>query len=288
MTMSDLDPRLHAYRDDLADVRLEGKVSARRFISGEPLWVKTHFADVHAKPDSQSGINTQALFGDEVRVFDVQSGWAWVQLVDDGYVGYIRHELLGAGGSTPTHMVLAPRTFLYSKSDLKSPRSGYLSMGSKIVVTDSITTRDTDYYVLENGASLIAGHVIEIGNWQEDYVTVAETLLHTPYLWGGNTGFGIDCSGLLSLSHRLCGKMVLRDSDMQAASVGDEAFADDSYGNLQRGDLVFWDGHVAIMSDNKMMLHANGNTMNVAHELLSEAIERIAYLYGKPTLVRRP
>ena len=186
----------------------------------------------------------------------------------------------------PTHMVSAPRTFVYSTSDLKSPRSGYRSLGSKLRVVDQTTTRGTDYAILDNGAAVIARHLIKLGEWHDDPVSIAETLIHAPYLWGGNSGFGLDCSGLVSLAHLLCGNVVLRDSDMQAASIGTEIPLD--LRSLQRGDLVFWQGHVGMMTDPQFMIHANGNTMNVAKEPLTEAIERIGYLYGQPTIVRRP
>ena len=183
-------------------------------------------------------------------------------------------------------MVVAPRTFLYSDTDLKSPRSGYRSIGSKVKVVDRATTRGTDYAVLDGGDAVIAKHLIEIGDWLPDPVSVAETLLHAPYLWGGNTGFGLDCSGLVWLANLLCGKRVLRDSDMQAASIGDVIPL--NVDQLQRGDLIFWKGHVGMMADSQTLLHANGNTMNVALEPLADAIERIGYLYDAPNLARRP
>ena len=289
------DKRLNAYREDLADKKLEGLVASQRFVQGRTAVVSAHFADAYDRPAKDAGLQTQFLHGHEVLVFDGGGGdydgeWAWVQCQTDGYVGYVQRSLLTeysvSKQSEPTHMVSAPRTFLYSDKDLKSPRSGYRSMGSKVRVVDQATTRGTDYAILEGGEAIIANHLIEIGDWLSDPVSVAETLLHTPYLWGGNTGFGIDCSGLVSLSNLLCGNVVLRDSDMQAASIGEVIPLDTD--NLRRGDLIFWKGHVGMMADNKTMLHANGNTMNVALEPLAEAIERIGYLYDAPTLARRP
>ena len=285
--MTTLDPRLHAYRDDLANVDLKDQVSASNYVEGKPARIGSHFADVHKHPDAQSMLQTQLLHGHDVLVFDQADDWAWVQQPLDGYVGYVRQEVLVTDNLTdPTHMVIAPRTFLYREPDLKMGRTGYRSMGSKLVVTGETTTRGTNYLILDSGEAVIAHHLIKIGDWQSDPVSVAETLLHTPYLWGGNTGFGLDCSGLVWLANLLCGNPVLRDSDMQAASIGEEISMD--FRQLRRGDLVFWRGHVGMMADGENLLHANGNSMNVALEPLESAIERIGYLYEQPTMVRRP
>ncbi|MGI9365696.1 MAG: C40 family peptidase, partial [Rhizobiaceae bacterium] len=204
-----------------------------------------------------------------------------------GYVPQDHFETAPDAGFEPaTHMVLAPRTFLYSDTDLKSPRSGYRSMGSKLRICGQQTTRGTEYAIVEGGHAIIANHLIQIGNWMPDPVSIAETLLHTPYLWGGNSAFGVDCSGLVSLANLLCGKRVLRDSDMQAQTIGEEIPLESD--KLRRGDLVFWKGHVGLMTDDSTLLHANGHSMSVALESLADAITRIGYLYGQPTRIRRP
>ena len=286
----DLDPRLYAFRDDLADQRLEGQVRADRYVDGKDAVVASHFADVLSRPDPTSGLNTQFLHGQQVVVFETRDGWSWIQNRADGYVGYTKSSNLtfepADTRAVATHMVVAPRTFLYSNADLKSPRSGYRSMGSKLVVVGVQETRGTQYAMLSSGDAVIAGHLTSMDQLPGDPVAIAETLLHAPYLWGGNTGFGLDCSGLVQLSHMVCGAVTLRDSDMLAGTIGDEIEAD--FERLQRGDLVFWKGHVGVMADGKNLLHANGHTMNVAVEDLQQAISRIGYLYGQPTIVRRP
>jgi cell wall-associated NlpC family hydrolase len=281
-----LDKRLHAYRDDLANQGLRGRVDSAHFVTGEVANIKSHFADILDEPHQKAGLQTQILYGHEVTVFERKNGWAWIQRHGDGYVGYIREDVLQSGSAEATHMVLAPRTFLYPDTDLKQPRVGYRSMGSKLTVVGSATNRGTDYCLLDTGEAIIANHLIALGDRKDDYVSVAETLLHTPYLWGGDTGFGIDCSGLVFLAQMLCGKTVLRDSDMQAATLGEEIPFDEKA--LKRGDLIFWKGHVGIMRDEETLLHANGHTMNVALEPLHEAVARIGYLYGEPTMARRP
>ena len=269
-----LDKRLNAYRDDLADASLQGEVKASRFVEGAPMRVLPHSTDMLREPLADAGLDTQVLHGHDVTVFDQSDGWAWVQRQGDGYVGYIRENDLGVADDTCTHMVSVPRTFLYPGPDLKLPRCGYRSMGSKLVVIGEKENRGTRYAMLKTGEAVVARHLIALGSWKTDYVAVAEQFLHTPYLWGGDTGFGIDCSGLIFLSNMLCGKTVLRDSDMQATSIGDIVETND-FRNLQRGDLIFWKGHVGIIHDSDHLLHANGHTMDTAIEPLSEAIERI-------------
>ena len=286
--MSARDARLHAFRSDLADARLKGEVSADRFVTGRPARITASVADIRKAPRPDAGVNTQALFGDDVLVFEEAEGWAWVQAERDGYVGYVGATMLGAREKAPTHIVSAPRTFLYPGPDLRFPISGQLSMGSTVTVTGTAETRGTHYALLPSGDALIAGHLRPLGDVAADYVSVAEMFLGTPYLWGGTSGFGIDCSGLVQLAMRMAGRNVLRDSDMQAAGLGEPLDPGPDFAGLKRGDLVFWKGHVAVMTDAETMIHANGHTMLVSREGLKEAIDRIGYLYGGPTGFRRP
>lgn len=282
------DARLHAFRPDLADDRLRGEVAAERFVAGRPARIVAAVADIRRAPAMDSGLDTQALLGDDVRVFERAGGWAWIQAERDGYVGYVAETMLGTQGSLQTHLVSAPRTFLYPGPDMKLPRSGELSMGSAVTVTGYAETRGTRYALLHSGEAVIAGHLRPAGEVAPDYVAVAETLLNTPYLWGGASAFGIDCSGLVQLSMRMAGKRVLRDTDMQAESIGEPLQPGPGFSGLRRGDLVFWKGHVAIMTDAENAIHANGHTMLVSRERLSDAVQRIGYLYGGPTGFSRP
>lgn len=282
------DARLHAFRSDLADSRLKDEIAAERYVAGWQGRIEAAVADVRSAPALEAGINTQFLRGDNVMIFEDAKGWCWVQAERDGYVGYVSEAAISSRDHAPTHQVVAPRSFLYPGADLRFPRSGQISIGSTLTVVGFTQTRGTEYALLPSGEAVIAAHLRPVGEFDDDYVAVAEKLLHTPYLWGGVSGFGIDCSGLVQLAMRMAGRSVLRDSDMQAGSIGEPIEPAADFLNLRRGDLVFWKGHVAVMTDADNMIHANGHTMLVSREPLREAIDRIGYLYGAPTIFKRP
>jgi cell wall-associated NlpC family hydrolase len=283
--LTHFDRRLHAIRDDLADARLRNDVDAARYAQGRRAFVRAPVVDLKRKPTAGAGLDTQLIYGASVMLFDESEGWAWVQCEHDGYVGYVDAEALAEAQEKPTHRVAVPRSFVYPGADLRFPRRAVLSMGSAITIVGETETRGTRYALTADGDALIAAHLRPVGEAVPDYVAVAELFLNTPYLWGGTTGFGIDCSGLVQTSMMIAGKAVLRDTDMQEERIGVEI--DPSEG-LQRGDLVFWKGHVAIMTDARTMIHANGHTMMVSLEPLADATQRIGYLYGEPTRYRRP
>lgn len=285
--MTSLDRRLHAFRPDLADERLRDQVEAATYVEGQPARIVVPVADLLREPAKETGMDTQLLSGEDVRVFDQRDGFAWVQ-AQDGYVGYVETDALAPTFGAPTHVVTAPRTFVYAGADLRFPRRRVLSMGSLVQVVGEAETRGTAYSLLDTGEALITRHLQPLPYAVLDYVDVAESLLNTPYLWGGTTGFGIDCSGLVQLAMRMSGMYALRDTDMQASTVGEAVGPGPDYAGLQRGDLVFWAGHVAIVTGPDEIVHASGHTMCVTCESLSGAVERIGYLYGGPTAFRRP
>ncbi|MGH6860189.1 MAG: NlpC/P60 family protein [Phyllobacterium sp.] len=284
---TNLDKRLHVFRPDLADESLSDLVEAERLVAGTAMRIADAVADVRCEPRGDAEMTTQFLHGDDVLVFEDDNGWCWVQNERDGYVGYVVDTCLGPRRDEPTHIVIAPRTFLYAGSDLRSPRTGTLSMGSIVTIAGGQERRGTLYAMLPGGEAIIAKHLVPIDEVTQDHVAVAETLMHTPYLWGGSSAFGLDCSGLVQLCLLMTGRGVLRDTDMQEASLGEWMEPDETYHNLKRGDFVFWKGHVGMMASHSTLLHASGHTMSVTLEPLRDAIERIAYLYGKPTAVKR-
>lgn len=282
-----LDRRLNAYRPDLADRRLEGQVEAARYVDGSPAHVVVPVADIRPQPDLAKGIDSQVLMGEDVRVLDRAGGWAWIACEADSYVGYVPESALADGFAAPTHIVSVPRTFAYPGPDLRFPVTHALSMGSRVEVVGQADTRGTGYALLADGTAIIAAHCRPMRDLpSRDALDHAALFLETPYLWGGRSGFGIDCSGLVQMCLAMTGKSAPRDSDMQAAGLG--TLIDPRADGLRRGDLVFWKGHVAFMEDADIMLHASGATMTVTREPLAAAIHRIAPLYGEPTCYRRP
>ncbi len=279
------DRRLNAYRPDLAEEALRGRLDAPRYTAGTPATVSAAVVALRPRPDAGAGIDTELLYGETLRVLDRADGWAWVKADFDGYVGYLPESALREAAPDATNVVAVPRTFAYSGADLRTPIAFALSLGSRLTVIGETETRGTRYLTLDGGQHVVAAHCAAAGRpIGDDYVSIAARLLETPYLWGGRSGFGIDCSGLVQLAMLMTGRSVPRDSDMQAAGLGSPIDRAD----LRRGDLVFWKGHVAIMEDEETILHANGNTMNVAREGLSAAIERIGWLHQQPTGYRRP
>lgn len=287
--MRALDPRLNVFRPDLADEQLKGKVSATRFVEGEIMRVSAPVMDLRHAPSPEAALDAQLLRGELVSVFEDREGWAWVQAKRDNYVGYAPASALSPEGENPTHSVVVPRTFAYREPDMKRPMVCGLSIGSQVTVAGYSETRGSRFAALDDGTHVFAPHLAAIGDTPDgDYVDVALCLLETPYLWGGSSAFGLDCSGLIQLSMRLCGRTILRDTDMQAVSVGTEIDPGRNHEYLKRGDLVFWTGHVAIMLDDKEIIHASGASMLVEREPLKFALDRIGAHYGPPIAFRRP
>ena len=279
-----LDRRLHAARPDLADIALKGKVEAGRFVAPTPGRITRPVVALTPRAEAGCGIDTELLQGEAVRIFEKSADWAWVQAVADGYVGYVPAAAVGAD-FTPTHRVSALRSFVYPGPDLRFATQTALSIGSLVRVTGEAETRGTRYLMLEGGGHMVAGHLQPVeAPLAADYVTIAGRFVETPYLWGGRSGFGLDCSALVQLSLSLTGRAFPRDTDLQAKADGEVLTRD----TLRRGDLVFWKGHVGLMEDHDMLLHANGHTMTVAREPLDAAIKRIGWLYQQPTGYLRP
>ncbi len=264
-----LDKRLNAYRNDMADVSLKGKVDAPLFREGSLMQMNAPIATLHRAPALDAPQETQVLFGETLRVFDVAEGWAWVQLSRDSYVGYMRQEFLSAKIHEPRHHVSVPSTLLYTKPSIKVQPVKFLPMNAQL----SVTAVQDQFMELATGGFIFAEHVKPLATLKTDFVATAEQFLNTPYLWGGKSDHGTDCSGLVQTALQACGIFCPRDTDMQEQELGSPLLINNLDG-LKRGDLIFWAGHVGIMQDETRLLHASGHQMMVVSEPLAIANER--------------
>lgn len=278
--MAAYDRRVTPARPDVAAARLKGKVEALRFVEGRRRRVAVGHAGLRRAPGPSSPLETEVLFGEEITVYDELEGWAWGQLSTDGYVGYLPSAALSEElGPGATHRVSALRTLLFPQASIKAPPVDALSMGALVSVVDV----DGKFAVLDTGAYAVAGHLKPIEDHESDPVAVAERFVGAPYLWGGRTSLGLDCSALVQTALAACGIRAPRDSDMQEADLGEPVALEDA----RRGDLLFWKGHVALVRDEATILHANAWAMAVAVEPFEAAIERIRKAGDEVTSVRR-
>jgi cell wall-associated NlpC family hydrolase len=250
----------------------------RLYVVGDPA------APLRQAPSPDALLDTEALMGERVMVYETtEEGWAWGQLEADGYVGFLPTGALRDPGSAPTHKVAALRTLVFPGPSIKLPPVESLALGCRLAVARS----EPPFAVTASGGYVPARHLVLLDSNETDFVAVAERFLGAPYLWGGKTNLGLDCSGLVQVALTACGAPCPRDSDMQERALGTLIAPPPDISMLRRGDLLFWKDHVAIVRGQATLIHANAYHMAVVSEPIAEAIARIHAAGSEPTSVRR-
>jgi hypothetical protein len=262
------DGRLVPARPDLAAQRLKGLVAAERYVDPVAVRVVVDRTPLRTIPAPDGAYGSELLFGERFDVYDIREGWAWGQAAQDSYVGYVAAVALAPADRMPlpSHRVSALRCFAYPGPDVKTPPLAELAMGSLI----SPTQFKNSYAFVPHLGWIYESCLRPLDQLPDDFVAIAEQFISTPYLWGGRTGFGIDCSGLIQSAYAACGRNIARDSDMQQALITP---SDEAPG---RGDLIFWRGHVGVMADRETLIHANAYHMMCVAEPLAQARARLA------------
>jgi len=278
------DPRTTPARPDLAARHLQGKLEAARFVDGERYQVVDAQAPVRRAPAPDAALETEALMGEHVMIYEMtEEGLAWGQLESDGYVGWLPANSLSLPGPAPTHRVSALRTLLFPGPSIKLPPLCAPPLGARLAIE-----REQDRLaVTAAGGFVPANHLVPLQRFEADFVAVAERFCGAPYLWGGKTSLGLDCSALVQVALQACGVAAPRDADLQERALGIAIDPDAALRNLRRGDLLFWPGHVAIARERDTLVHANAFHMMVAIEPAAEAIARIRAAGSELTSVKR-
>jgi cell wall-associated NlpC family hydrolase len=240
-------------------------------------------APLRQAPSPDAPLDTEALKGERVIVQETREGWAHGKLEADGYAGFLPASALGAPGAPPTHKVAALRTLVFPGPSIKLPPLEALPLGARL----AIARTEGAFAITAAGGYLPARHLAAIDEMESDFVAVAERFLRAPYLWGGKTSLGLDCSGLVQVALTACGIASPRDSHMQEKALGRALAGAIDVGKLRRGDLLFWQRHVAIVRDAVSLIHANAFHMEVAVEPIGAAIERIRATGSEVTSARR-
>ena len=261
-----LDHRIHVIRSDLADIALADRVIAPRYARPLPMQGATAVAMLRGAPEAAATATSALLYGEAFAVFDIDNDWAWGQCAHDGYVGYVEAAALTAAAAPATHRVSAPSALVFSRPDIKAPIVADLPLGALLAAAEH-----DEKFIAAAGGFIHRRHVASLGDFASDALEVARPFIGTPYLWGGRSRAGVDCSGLVQVALMAAGQPVPRDSDLQAQAIGDAvALADRA-----PGDLLFIPGHVGFIDYGDRLLHANAYWMRTVSEPLADMLARL-------------
>ena len=283
--MTDIDPRTNPYRADIAAAYLQGRVTAAKFVPPVAKAVIVGNAPIRREPRDNAPLDTELQFGERVEIYEDKEGWSWLQSMTDGYVGYTPSDMLGDTPAAPTHTLNVLRSYLFKEPDLKTPPRTVLSMTATVTILEKMN----GYCALAGGGWVYARHLVSAREFETDPVTVAHRFLGTPYLWGGKSSIGLDCSALVQLSLARCGLSVPRDTGMQENAIGNPVEFRGDEDIFERGDLVYWPGHVGIWIAADRFIHGNATDMMVAIAPLRDVATSIEDATGDTIRsVRRP
>ena len=276
-----LDKRVNAFRADLADATLSAQVTAPRYAVAVPMDCRASWAMLRAGPDNNATAVSALLFGEMFRVLDLANGWAWGQCCHDRYVGWVREDALSAAPQRPTHRIVSPTAAVFAGPDIKSPVRRTLPLNAMVAgsrIGDFVEVATAGGYVHHR-------HVGAVDGLAGDIVETALAFVGAPYVWGGRTREGVDCSGLTQAVLLAAGVACPRDSDQQRDTIGTSV----AWADRRRGDIVCFPGHVGLLVDPDTLVHANAFWMTTRVEPLADVIDRLRAVCAEPvTAVRRP
>jgi cell wall-associated NlpC family hydrolase len=278
-----LDPRLHPYRADIAATKLKELVKSARFVDGVAYQVTAGVAALRKIGADDGEQFSQALHGEIIDIYEEKGGFGWGQMRSDGYVGWFDMAALSSPILTVTRKVSTLRTYAYSSPSAKAQPHFLLSLGARVCETSD---RENGFVFCERAGWIYEAHLSGLTEFAKDAVAVAQTFMDAPYQWGGVESLGLDCSGLIQTAYKAAGVALPRDSYMQR-EVGREVVMEPDFGGLQRGDIVCWDQHVALMASATDIIHANAFHLKVTRERLADAAPRVCAKYGPILSVRR-
>jgi len=272
------DERLLPVRADVAAAELEGIVPAPRYVASESRQVIRSVTRLYPAPGAEGRILSELLTGEIFHVYGEAEGWAWGQCATDGYVGYLESSALSVGGGeVPTHRVAQPSTLVYPEANLKCTPVDWLPFGSRISLGEA--GKDSRFARAGDLGWVVAAHCRPLAEREADPVSAARRFMDAPYLWGGRTVRGLDCSALVQLAFDAAGVVLPRDTDQQERWTAGDIGPD---GPFKRGDIVFFKGHVGIMEDGETLLHANAHHMAVVSEPLRDLVGRLGGPAAEP------
>jgi cell wall-associated NlpC family hydrolase len=277
------DSRVVPARADLAAAHLKGKIQADRFVEGARKVVRRGHTPLHSAPSEAAMRDTELLYGEVFVVYETNDGWCWGQAVRDNYVGYAHASALTDPGETPDHRIIGLSTPLLREPSLKTSPLDLLPLNARVKVIG----RESKCLQIEGGGFIYEKHIAPLSYRAPDWVAVAQRFLGVPYIWGGRTLAGLDCSGLIQTALEASDIDIPRDSDQQEAALRNDVPVTSNLSGLVRGDIVFWTDHVGVMLDSERLLHANGFYGEVAIEPLRTAVERITAAGNAITSIKR-